>query len=170
MHRPSNKAENHYKRRTAMNIYARQGSLRPHSSQNRTRSKSNSRTPEQGRKIRKHSQRSLTVPIRKTRRRPRNLHKRKNGQRIRNRSIRPAKRTNLSNSKNKIWVPHNKKTRINVSETCQRTRPNAANSRKPKYSLGASSPNKVTFTTLRHVNAKYAKQSLIETLNRSCLE
>jgi len=113
MHRPSNKAENHYKRRTAMNIYARQGSLRPHSSQNRTRSKSNSRTPEQGRKIRKHSQRSLTVPIRKTRRRPRNLHKRKNGQRIRNRSIRPAKRTNLSNSKNKIWVPHNKKTRIN---------------------------------------------------------
>ena len=63
-------------------LYVNQNSLCPHPRQNRKRSKHDLGTVKERRQVFTHSQRTVTLSLQKTRRRPRNVWSRTNGERI----------------------------------------------------------------------------------------
>jgi len=91
-------------------LYVKQNSLCPHPRENRKRSKQGFRTVKERRKVFTHRQRTVTLSLQKAGRRPRNVWSRTNGERIRKSCLRPSERTDFTNCKKQVWIPHNKKT------------------------------------------------------------
>ena len=86
--------------------YVKQNSLRPHTRENRERSKHGFGTVKERRKVFSHSQRDVTLSLQKARRRPRNVWSGTDGEGIRKSRIQPTERTNLWNSQNQVRIPH----------------------------------------------------------------
>lgn len=105
-------AHNCYKPFLLLVLYVKQNSLCPHSRQNRKRSKQCFGTVKEGRQVFENSQRTITLPLQKAWRRPRNIWSRTNGEGIRKSRLRPSERTDFANCKNQVWIPHNQEAGV----------------------------------------------------------